>query len=184
MIYIIHFGSPKIKAIEQCVAQCGLDFKTIVWNDESLSFENASGFILSGSPTYLTETDFSPYAERYGFLKNVKVPVLGICFGHQVLGMLHGAKIFRGPEERVNTQIQILKNDLLFKSLSNPVLMKEDHTEGINLPLGFEHLASSTVYENEAMKHKDKLMYGVQFHPEVSGEAGMILINSFLKMCP
>ena len=179
MTYIINFGSPKIKEIEKCVRALGLPFKTVAWDATDANFENASRFILSGSPTYLTETAHAPYIQRYHFLKTVKVPVLGICFGHQVLGLLHGASIYRGEPVRTSVDIEVLQSLPLFEGLGKTTGMTEDHTEGITLPEGFIHLASSKTYKNEGMKHPDKDIYGVQFHPEVSGENGMRLLKNF-----
>ena len=52
----------------------------------------------------------------------------------------------------------------------------------ITLPEKFDLLAIFDSCNNESMKHKDKNMYGVQFHPEVSGEAGEIVFDNFLKI--
>jgi GMP synthase (glutamine-hydrolysing) len=184
MIYIINFGSRKTPFISEMVSELGYENKIFTWDQTDKSdLEKAGGIILSGSPTYLTEVSHQPYHDRYGFIRNTDIPVLGICFGHQVLGILHGAQIYRGQEIADDLEIGLLKDDPLFSDLSNPTVMAEDHTEGITVPEGFIHLATSSMYANEGMKHKTKTIYGVQFHPEVSGENGKILLGNFCRMC-
>lgn len=184
MIYIVNFGSRKTPAISEMVTSLGYENKVIKWDEtEGVNFEEADGLILSGSPVYLTEVTHEPYHEKYGFIKNTNKPVLGICFGHQVLGILHGADIFRGETVEKDMEIEILQDDPLFEDLGERTVMAEDHTEGITLPEGFIHLAKSSQYPNEGMKHPSKKIYGVQFHPEVSGDNGKILIENFCMMC-
>ena len=184
MIYIINFGSKKTPFISEMVSSLGYENKVFTWDQTNgIDLEEADGIIFSGSPVYLTEVSHKPYHDRYGFICTANVPVLGICFGHQVVGILHGAQIFRGEEIADNMEIKILKDDPLFEGLSNPTVMAQDHTEGITLPNGFIHLATSSLYPNEGMKHESKTIYGVQFHPEVSGENGKILIGNFCRMC-
>lgn len=184
MIYIINFGSRKTPFISEMVSSLGHENKIFKWDEtDGIDLEEADGIILSGSPTYLTEVSHEPYHKRYGFIRDTDKPVLGICFGHQVLGILHGAQIYRGQEIEGNLDISILKNDPVFAGLTNPVTMAEDHTEGITLPEGFVHLAASSMYPNEGMRHPSKHLYSVQFHPEVSGENGKVFLRNFCKLC-
>jgi GMP synthase (glutamine-hydrolysing) len=61
--------------------------------------------------------------------------------------------------------------------------MMEDHCESISLPKGFKLLAVSDACVNEAMCHASKPWMGVQFHPEVSGNQGTLLIENFVNLC-
>ena len=182
MIYIIDFGSSKAPQIAAVISSLGYTYKVFKWN-ENIDFKNASGFILSGAPVLFTETDSSPYLQAYSFLKKIERPVLGICFGHQLLGVLYGAKVFKGKAIRTPVEISLLKEDKLFEGFSKSIVFEEDHTEGIDLPVDFIRLAASADYKVEAMKHPEKKIYGVQFHPEVSGEKGKQLLNNFCKKC-
>lgn len=181
MITIINFGSTKTPQILSVVRELGFEAEEKKWTDFSAAdYNRQEKIIFSGSPTFLTEIDHGPYVERYSCIKEGKVPVLGICFGHQVMGILHGAKIFRGEPVRSEIQINVVKEDTLFKGLSPVTRMTEDHTEGISLPPSFIHLAYSDSYAIEAMRHPFLPLWGIQFHPEVSGENGKKLIQNFL----
>lgn len=181
MIYIIDFGSSKTSNIKNVVEGLGYNCRAIPWQEPHLvDFKNAKGFILSGAPVLLTETSSEHYLEKYRFITTTGSPVLGICFGHQLIGLLYGAKIFKGDAVRKPIPISITTKNSLFDRLPEQPVFMEDHTEGIDLPKGFIHLARSEKYEVEAMKHPSENIYGVQFHPEVSGRNGAILIDNFL----
>jgi GMP synthase (glutamine-hydrolysing) len=184
MITIVNFGSSKVPLIEAMVKSCGAACEIVKWDKCSKDdFKKSNGIIFSGSPTMFTEADHQPYIEKFAFIKDGKIPVLGICFGHQLMGILHGAKIFRNEEVRTDNKIKVMKEDLLFAGLFPETEMREDHTEGITLPTAFIHLATSSSYTNEGMRHPVLPLWGVQFHPEVSGENGKKLIRNFIAFC-
>jgi GMP synthase (glutamine-hydrolysing) len=183
MISVIDFGSSKTVNIADTLRRLGFACNVIKWNEfEKINLENTKALILSGAPILITETDISTYIKKFEFLKETDVPVLGICFGHQLLGIIHGSEIFKGEPIRTKTEIFIDQQDELFLGFDKIVVMTEDHTEGITLPENFIRLASSDKYDLEAMKHKTKPVYGVQFHPEVSGENGMKLLTNFCRL--
>jgi GMP synthase (glutamine-hydrolysing) len=183
MFLIVQFGSKKTPFIKSCVEACGQQAEIVEWKDVNEKPGNLTGMIWSGSPTYLTEVDHSPYHSKISPLLEWGVPILGICFGHQLLGVLHGAQIYRGQPVVRDQQIKLLQDDELYEGLGKEFIMHEDHTEGINVPENFIHLATSDTFPNEGMKHKEKNFRGVQFHPEVSGEHGMVIFRNFVKLC-
>jgi len=183
MICIINFGSQKTAAIAETVQSLGFECTVIDWTEFKYDdFKNANAFILSGAPVLLSQTSPQPYLDKIRFIQTTVIPVLGICFGHQLIGLLHGANVFMGEPVRTVVSMDILVQNSLFAGLPERPLFAEDHTEGITLPAEFFHLAQSGKYKVEAMKHQSKNSYGVQFHPEVSGENGKTLLFNFLQL--
>lgn len=126
------------------------------------------------------------------FLRNTNIPTLCICAGHQICGTAHGARILNlGGGREIYSElgfkkVQILKNDPLFCGIDNDSSFMMLHRDELtNTPEEFELLASSEMCKVQAMKHKEKALYGVQFHPELFNEqndAGRKLLQNFLNM--
>ena len=177
-------GSEKVDAIQRIVKE--LEFKPHRVRLEDVSKTRHAGYagiIVSGSPILLTETAPSKYLRVFRFVVSGRCPTLGICFGHQIIGLLHGAKIFRGVECRANQTVKVLDGSGLFEGLGARLSLREDHCEGITLPSQFLLLATSASYAVEAMKHRDRELFGVQFHPEASGAVGVRILENFLRLC-
>ena len=75
------------------------------------------------------------------------------------------------------------ENDPFFQDIDAVSLFNEDHEEHITLPEDFIQIASSELTEVEAMRHRAKPIYSVQFHPETSGDQGFKMLENFSKLC-
>ena len=183
MIGIIDCGSEKMSHFSNILDELKTSNKIIKLNElnESLIY-NFSGIIISGAPILLTKIDKQKYLDKFKFIKETNIPILGICFGHQIIGLLFDSEIYLGEE--VNKEhIEIVNKDIIFSRLENRSLFQEDHSEFITLPKEFVLLAKSHTCNNEAMKHRIKKIYGLQFHPEISGLNGKIILENFVKIC-
>lgn len=183
MILILDCGSSKVPFIEQMVDEC-MDFATrpiLEFTPNDLIGKN--GVIISGAPILITEQPIHAYLKQIEWIKSTKIPILGICFGHQIIGKLFGAQSSRIREDRDWQTIEFLTDDALFEKLPKEVEMMEDHCETISIPSEFELVAISDACVNEGMKHRELPIYGVQFHPEVSGNMGQVLISNFIHIC-
>ena len=139
------------------------------------------GVIVPGAPVLLTETDRQREMQLYRFLMDETVPVLGICYGHQILGLLFGSRIFKKHHIHHIERVEFLKENPLFEGVDRIDHFAEDHSECITLPEGFHRVASSKSCENEAMHFRN--FYGVQFHPEISGDSGKKVLKNFVRLC-
>ena len=178
-VLIINCGTISLEKIVGMVK--GLDCSIIDMKDsDKVKFNRYTHIIISGSP-HLLSYDKSP-TDKFKFLKVVKIPVLGICFGLQLIALVYGAEIKNGKNTKGDIKIEILKKDKLFSGLPSAVEFHENHQERVSLPKDFIYLAKSEDALVEAFKHKSKEIYGVQFHPECSGKNGMVIFENFLDI--
>lgn len=184
MICIIACGSEKVVFIEAALRDFGVQYETIQIEDVgNTNFQKYSGIIISGSPILLTDDVEDRYVKLFNFLSTYENPVLGICFGHQVLGLVYGASISIGDSIKGLEEVVLLKETQLFNGIDTPASFDQNHREHITVPDEFVLLARSSSCEHEAMQHKTKSQFGVQFHPETSGEVGKKLLKNFISLC-
>ena len=152
---------------------------------EKLLNEEINGLILSGgSPRIGLKNQLGNCGE---ILEKADFPVLGICAGHQFMARFFGgeAKPCKVPEFG-KVELKIIKKDVdLFKDMPEKSIVWESHHDEVSkLPNGFIHLAESENCKIQAMKHKNKPFYGLQFHPEVEHtEYGEIIFKNFVEIC-
>ncbi|MFA5049863.1 MAG: gamma-glutamyl-gamma-aminobutyrate hydrolase family protein [Candidatus Micrarchaeia archaeon] len=184
MILIINCGTNHLEDIKNHLKSFNCLSRVIGLDEiKGFDFSSFSGIIISGAPTLLTKSDLGKYLELFQFVKKVKIPILGICLGHQLIGLLYGAKVYLGNNINKMETIEIIEKDQIFEGILDKSLFREEHSEYIDLPLDFILLAKSKSCNNEAMKHKEKDIYGVQFHPEVSFEIGKKVLENFVRVC-
>jgi len=117
-----------------------------------------------------------------------KVPVLGVCLGHQGLGEVFGGRVVRAGRLMHGKTSPILhKGRGLFAGLDNPFEATRYHSlivERSSLPAILEIVAWTPEGEIMGLKHQDHETWGVQFHPEsVLTRPGLQLIENFLTLC-
>ncbi|MBI2258283.1 MAG: gamma-glutamyl-gamma-aminobutyrate hydrolase family protein [Flavobacteriia bacterium] len=183
MILLVDNGSLKTPKIKEIIEKY-TSVKTIFYKElNTIKFTLFKGVILSGAPILLSKEENKIHINYFTVLKKIKIPILGICFGHQILSLLFGGEVYIQNEDRNLNEIQKLTSSPLLEGFGEKFFMQEDHCEWTSLPNDFILLANSGNCTNEAMQHKFLPFYGVQFHPEVSGELGEKLIDNFIKQC-
>ena len=183
-ILIIDFGSQVTKLIARRVRELGV-FSEIIPSKELYkikNFSNIKGFIFSGGPSTVTKKQFQSVPPEI-FKK--KIPILGICYGLQLIAKLFGGKIKPSKKKREFGRAILFKRRsslLINKYLNTTKSVWMSHEDAVvKLPKNFKVIASTkdsklTVIENR----KDKI-YGVQFHPEVTHtDNGKQLFKNFL----
>ena len=116
-----------------------------------------------------------------------KIPILGVCLGHQAIASAFGGKIVRAKRLMHGKTSEIHHNDKrIFQGLKNPFLAVRYHSlavEEASLPKDFEVSARAEDQEIMAIQHKKYPLEGVQFHPEsILTEEGKKLLANFLKL--
>ena len=143
--------------------------------------------VLSGSEKCVTKGE---YDETYlEFIRKVRVPLLGVCYGHQVLALAYGqevvkkSKYIRRKFSKQPEKVRIAKSRLIFARVDSTMLVDESHWEEVALvDRKFETLASSKSCRVEAIKLKETNKFGVQFHLERSGESGVVIMENFYRI--
>lgn len=151
-------------------------------NFKPTQIEGFTHVILTGGGAWPTLKEFSEEAE---LIKNVKVPILGICLGLQIIGITFGSSLKHLDKEKIgNKEIKILEKDSLFKGLNKNFSGYAYHKYALNkIGEDLDILAESKDCV-EAIKHKSLPIWGVQFHPEVISDGkkdGRKIITNFLN---
>ncbi|MBF91933.1 MAG: anthranilate/aminodeoxychorismate synthase component II [Rickettsiales bacterium] len=118
--------------------------------------------------------------------KKIKVPILGVCLGHQVIAETFGGKVIQSGKPIHGKVSKIFhKNSKLFSKISNPFNATRYHSLIVDkqkIPNCLDITASTEDETIMAVEHKDLDIFGVQFHPEsISTDSGHQLLKNFLK---
>ena len=146
--------------------------------------EKVNGLVLSGGAPRIGLSDTLGNIDEY--LEKASFPILGICAGHQYIARFFGrnAKPAETPEFG-KVELKIIKEDVFFKGVPKKSVVWESHNDEVTkIPDTFELLASSEDCRVQAIKHKNKPFYGLQFHPEVENtEYGETMFKNFVEIC-
>ena len=187
-IVIVDFGSQFTQLIARKIREIG-SYSEIINHKNIFKLKNdpsIKGIILSGGPLSITSNKGISFNN---FLIKMNIPILGICYGHQILAKKFGGKIkISKHREFGKAMLKHKSNSILTKNffINQKSIVWMSHQDIVQkLPKGFKSVASSqnskfAIIANERLKY-----YGVQFHPEVSHtENGKVLINNFIyKIC-
>ena len=185
-ILIIDFGSQFTQLIARRIRELGV-FSEIVShkkvNEKNIIKQNIKGIIMSGGPLNVYESN------KFNFNKKIlqlNIPVLGICFGHQILSKELGGKVKTSNHREFGlVEIKKISNSLLTKNFfdkknKNNVWMS--HADQVSkMPKNFKVVALSKNSKLTIIENHNKKFYGVQFHPEVTHtNKGKVLLRNFL----
>ena len=184
-VVIIDFGSQFTQLIARRIRELGVFSEIVSHKKIRTSDINQSvrGIILSGGPLNVYQIN------KYSFDKKIlelNIPILGICFGHQILSKLSGGRVRQSKHREFGLANIFKKRDsLLTKNFYGVKKTKEvwmSHADQVSkLPKNFQVIASSTNSKYAIVENKLKKYYGVQFHPEVTHtENGKKLISNFV----
>jgi GMP synthase (glutamine-hydrolysing) len=127
---------------------------------EKIDYRKYKKIIICG--TALKDNDYLENMVCFDFLRKTTLPVLGICSGMQVIGLIFGAKIKKKTEIGM-ISVKTVKENILFSGSFESYALHSNSLSDLN---DFEVLAKSKDCV-QAIKHKEKQLYGIMFHPEV-----------------
>ena len=186
MILVIDFGGQYSQLIGRRVRESKVYCEIVPYDYpiEKIKEKHPEGIILSGGPASVYGED-SPKCDQDVF--KLGVPVLGICYGNQLMAETLGGKVSKAStREYGKTEVDIKNDSLLFKGLDNKITTWMSHTDFIeNAPANFDIVGSTPLCPVAAMENVDEKLYGVQFHPEVEHtQCGREILKNFLyKIC-
>jgi len=150
---------------------------------ENLTKLNPKGIIFSGGPSSVYDSG-APIPDKKIFQLNV--PILGICYGHQIIVNNFGGKIKRANKEYGSSVLTIDSNSDILNGIGDSVRAWMSHgDEAEDMPEGFEIIGHTESSRSAAIANKQKTVFGIQFHPEVvhTEKGTEILKNFVLDVC-
>lgn len=182
-IAVVDFGSQYAHLIANRVRRLGV-YAEILLPEASLEeFSRYKGIILSGGPQSVYEKG-APTIDAGVF--ELGVPVLGVCYGHQLMAHLLGGKVVAGTTKEYGlATLKILKKEGIFKRVSSATQVWMSHGDTVKtLPPGFERLAETNDCPNAAGADLKRNLFSTQFHIEVvHTPEGMKMLENFVERC-
>lgn len=181
-LFIVDFGSQYTKLIAKLVRELEVYAEIVPPEIEADEIRRRSpkGLILSGGPASV----YAPGAPQLDQkIYELKIPILGICYGMQLLVRDFGGIVLRGEKrEYGSSTLEISQQNTLLKGLSEREEVWMSHGDEIReLPKSFVGLAKTANVAHAAMQSRDGLFYGIQFHPEVAHTPkGKEVLKNFL----
>jgi GMP synthase (glutamine-hydrolyzing), C-terminal domain or B subunit/GMP synthase (glutamine-hydrolyzing), N-terminal domain or A subunit len=186
-VIVLDFGAQYSQLIARRVREAGVYSRILPFNasvDEIKKY-SPSGIILSGGPSSVNDDD-SPRPDPGVF--TLGVPVLGICYGLQVMSVVLGGEVVCPEKKEYGlAELDILvPSSPIFEGISQNSRIWMSHGDSVStLAPGFERIGSTSNCPNTAVEDKKRSFYGVQFHPEVvhSAEGFRLIKNFVLNIC-
>ncbi len=178
-ILILDFGSQYTQLIARRVRELNIYCEIHPFNHYPEPDSTVKGIILSGSP-FSVRDEGSPRVDLAKL--SAHAPLLGVCYGAQLLAFSNGGNVQASKHrEYGRAHLRIVQNDALLGGMNDYSQVWMSHGDTITgAPENFEIIASTQDVHVAAFKVKDKNIYGIQFHPEVThSEEGKVLIKNF-----
>ena len=181
-ILILDFGGQYNQLIARRVRECNVycEVHPYTMTIDQIREMAPKGIILTGGPNSVYDPK-SPHAEPELFA--LGIPVLGICYGAQLMAYTLGGKVATAPVSEYGKTIVSVKDKTgLLREVSDETTAWMSHTDYIEtVPEGFKITASTPVCPVAAMENPEKDLYAFQFHPEVThSEEGMKMLSAFV----
>jgi len=185
-IVVLDFGGQYCHLIARRIRDLGVYSEILPFDIDINKLKNKGpkAIILSGGPSSVYE-EGSPQLpkEFYDYIKNKRIPILGICYGlHLIIHQLGGEIQSHAEKEYGKTELEVVNPNLLFESLNKKEIVWMSHGDQVKeMPKGFKILAKTKTCPIAAYSNEELQIYGVQFHPEVvHTPKGNIILDNFI----
>lgn len=182
MIIIADFGGQYNQLIARRVRDMNVYCEVVPYTKalEKAKELKPEGIIFTGGPNsvYLEN---APKIEKE--IYELGIPVLGLCYGMQIMAQTLGGKVVKGKEKEFGkTETKVDNSSKLFKDLEEDQITWMSHIDQVvELPDGFEKIAGTKNTNIAAMANVERRLYGMQYHPEVNHtEHGLNMLENFL----
>jgi GMP synthase (glutamine-hydrolysing) len=184
-IVVLDFGSQYSHLICRRIREFSVYAELVPYDIsyEELQKLNPTGIIFSGGPSSVYSSD-APIPENKIF--DMNLPLLGICYGHQLIVNKYGGKVKRANKEYGSSLLTIDNDEDLLNGVGDSVRAWMSHgDEAEQIPEGFKVIGHTEGAKAAAIASEEKSIYGIQFHPEVvhTEQGTEILKNFVLKVC-
>ncbi len=181
-IAVLDFGSQFTQVIARRIRECQVYSKIYHYATPAaqLKADGVIGVIFSGGPQSVYSKG-APHPDKGVF--ELGVPILGICYGLQLMGHFLGGKVAKGERREFgHGNLEVFGNSALFKGLPKNLKVWNSHGDKLTrLPEDFHAVARTENSEYAAMEDSKRRFYAIQFHPEVfHSERGVEVIRNFL----
>ena len=186
LVIVLDFGGQYNQLIARRVRECNIycEVHPYTLPLEEIKAKNPKGIIFTGGPNSVYGDD-SPRCAKEIF--DLEIPVLGICYGSQLISYLLGGTVKTAPvSEYGKTEVDVDNSSKLFAGVSDKTICWMSHTDYIEqAPADFKITAHTPVCPVAAMENADRNIYAVQFHPEVmhTQEGKRMLSNFVYNVC-
>ncbi len=182
MILILDFGGQYNQLIARRVRESGVYCELHPYNLplDKIREMAPKGIIMTGGPRSVNGENY-PHVDPEFF--NLRIPVLGICYGNQLIARMTGGKVVTAPtSEYGRTEVSVDTGSRLFRDVKADTVVWMSHTDYVSqVPAGFRVTASTSGCPVAAMEDESRGLYGVQFHPEVTHtEEGKKMLAAFI----
>lgn len=178
-VVVLDFGGQYAQLIARRVREQEVFCEIKSYKTPASELKDCKGIIFTGGPNSVYENE-APHCEKEIF--EIGVPVLGICYGAQMMAYALGGKVERSEvKEYGNTDVKFENSSKLFNDVEDSVCWMS-HTDYISeIPQEFAVSATTNHCPCAAMENEDKKLYAVQFHPEVEHTInGKTMLKNFL----
>jgi len=180
MLLVVDNGSSTLQELESALQNLRVNYR-IMRYDQPLTLSDYSGVILTGRSSPSDAINRANIKLIKDSMLHQK-PLLGICYGAEILALAFGGSLSKLKE-------RIYGYNTVYVKKANPLTEQhklqvfESHIFIISrLPSSLETLAYSESCENEIIAYRESPLYGLQFHPECSGEDGLYVLKNFVKL--